>query len=89
MTATHFPQSNIVYGPPKGLDESQVASIHAYETEVQRGNLDGVKLTITAWQPSNRELNDLLLGRPVFLSFIGGLPPHYVCTSFEDAKSIS
>lgn len=89
MTPHTFPEANARFGPPKGLDESQVATIHTWDGVVQRGSLDGVAITITAWRPSDRDLTALLCGAPIFLTFIGGFPPHVVTTSFADAKRIA
>lgn len=85
MIASNFPQANILFGPPEGMHENQVASVPAYQGKIDRGSCDGLSLVVTAWRPTVQELVDLNAGAPVFLSFVGGLPPHFATTRFEQA----
>lgn len=87
MTPANFPEANTRFGPPEGLAESQVATIHAYDGRVRGGSLDGERVVVTAWHPSVDELLQLARGQPIFLSFIGGLPPHMVTTDFAKATN--
>lgn len=80
-----FPECNITFTPPEGLDESQVMSIAAFTGGVKQGSIDGVPITVVAWTPTEHERKVLALGNPIYLTFIGGLPPHYPSTSFEEA----
>ncbi len=89
MTPIKFPEANTRFGPPSDLEESQCATIHAYLGKLAEGSLDGSPIVITAWKPSPEELQAMNEGAPVFLSFVGGLPPHFACTSFEIAKAIA
>lgn len=85
MTTTDFPQSNMAFGPPPGLDENQVQRVRAYHGTIQRGSVEGLKLVVVAWQPTFRELDDLNKGAPIFLTCIGGLPAHFLTTNFAEA----
>ena len=85
MIAVDFPQANTVFAPPPDLDPEQCRAIRAYKGKTSGGSMDGCEVVVTAWQPTERELIDLQMGRPVFLSFVGGLPPHFVTTDFEQA----
>ncbi len=85
MIASNFPQANIIFGPPEGMHENQVAKIPAYCGKVGGGSCDGLTLVVTAWRPTVQELVDLNAGTPIFLTFVGGLPPHFVSTRFEQA----
>lgn len=67
------------------MTDEQVKVIHAYRGEVKVGSVDGSQLVVTAWKPTEEELKDLNDGGSVFLSFIGGLPPHFATTRFEQA----
>lgn len=87
MTPVEFPEANSRFGPPAGLAESQVATIFAYQGVVRGGSLDGERLVVTAWKPTLDELRELALGNPVFLTFIGGLPPHMATTDFAVATN--
>jgi len=81
MTPVVFDEANVVFGPPPGMSESQCASIPACAYEMIGGPLDGCRMVVVAWKPDAKDLEDLNKGSPVFLSVIGGLPPHYLTTS--------
>jgi len=85
MTPVLFPQCNAAFGPPSDLDESQCATIPAYVGEVKRGSVEGSKIVVVAWLPTPEELAIIKAGGPIFLSMMGGLAPHFVTTSFEEA----
>lgn len=85
MTPVTFPQANARFGPPSDLAESQCMTIHAYQGKVERGSVEGSPIVVTAWKPSPQELNAMIEGSPIFLSFLGGLPPHFVTTDFQQA----
>lgn len=86
MTPIKFPECNKVYGPPPDLEESQCFSIPAYEGEVIGGSVDGVKQVIVAWLPTDEDVDRIVAGEPIFLSMMGGLAPHFLTTSFEEAR---
>src|SRR5207249_180804 len=75
MTPVTFPESNCYFGPPPELTDSQVGVIQAYQGPVTKGSVDGAHMTIVAWQPNPDELEAILRGTPIFLTFMGGLPP--------------
>ena len=87
MNPTDFPESNILFGPPGDLVESQCMTIFAYACTVVGGSVDGSKLVVTAWLPTAEELLQLNAGKPIFISFLGGLPPHFLTTEFSQAIS--
>jgi hypothetical protein len=86
MSPVDFEQSNCVFGPPPDLAEEQCSSIHAFQGIVKGGSCDGVAVVVVAWKPSSEELEKLNQGSPIFLSCLGGLPPHFLTTDFESAK---
>lgn len=85
MTSVDFEGSNAVFTPPSDLAESQCAKIAAFSTQVQRGSCEGAHLIVVAWRPSPAELQQLIAGNPVFLSCLGGLPPHFLTTNLAEA----
>ena len=89
MTPIKFPQANVAFGPPPDLKESQCRTIHGFIGEVSQGSVEGSALVVTAWQPTPEELAELNAGGAVFLSFLGGLPPHLATTSFQAATTIA
>ncbi len=88
MTPQDFPESNIRFGPPPDLSDSQCGAIHAYQGQVQQGSVEGAPVIVTAWKPDARELAALNAGAPVYLSMLaGGLAPHFLSTSFAEAAN--
>ncbi len=85
MIPVDFPEANATFGPPTGVDESQVSPIRAFCGLAGGGSMDGAQLVVTAWKPEARELAMLNEGKPVFLTFVGGLPPHMATTVFKEA----
>lgn len=82
MIPTQFPQANTHFKAPPGYTEDQVATIPAFVGELEGGNMDGSEAVIVAWQPSPAELELLAKGNPVFIGFLAGVPPHFVCAAF-------
>lgn len=87
MTPITFPQCNTALKPPAGVDESQVMVIPGYAATIQGGNCDGFPVTVTAWQPTPDDIKRISEGKPIFLSFIGTIPPHFPTTRFSFAAN--
>lgn len=85
MNPTHFPQSNINYVAPADLEESQCATVAGYQGKVTGGSIDGSPISVVAWTPTPREVELIKEGKPIFITFVGGIPPHYPSMSFEEA----
>lgn len=85
MTPAPFPESNAVFRRPPDMHEQQCQDVGAYWGEIQGGSLDGQRVVVVAWQPSPEEIAAIQAGKPVFLSTIGGLPPHFLSTDFHTA----
>lgn len=85
MSPSQFPEANVVFGSPSDLPGS-CQPIHAFQGQVQGGIFDGSQFVITAWKPTPEELRVLNEGGSVYLCVMGGLPPHYLTTSFEEAS---
>jgi len=85
MNPVKFPEANSTFGPPAGLEESQVQTVAAYVGQIERGSVEGMSVVVVAWQPTPAELEVLNAGGAIFLSVIGGLPPHFLTTDFQSA----
>lgn len=85
MTPIYFPESNTIFGPPSDLEESQCMKIHAHVGQVRSGSVDGALQVVVAWQPDASDIAKIIAGNPIFLSCIGGLPPHFLTTDFHSA----
>ena len=80
MKPTDFPESNILFGPPAGMDETQVHTTPAFCGKVHGGNLDGSSVA--------EEIEQIKAGAPIFLTVLGGLPPHFLSLSFKEAHGL-
>lgn len=85
MSPTVFPEANTVFGPPSDLEESQCASIPAYVGEAKGGSVDGSKVVVVAWYPTPNERDLIQHGAPIFITMMGGLAPHFLTVSFNEA----
>jgi len=86
MICSPFPESNQVFNPPPDLDPSQCSAAEAFVGVIQQGNLDGHTFVVVAWKPTPEELEELNRGGLIYLSVLGGLPPHFLCTDFKTAS---
>lgn len=85
MIASDFPEANGTIKPPTGYAESQVMPLRIFMGEVERGAVEGAKICVSCWRPTVEELAALVSGAPLFISFLGGMPPHYPATNFHEA----
>lgn len=85
MNPIHFPEANRQFNPPPDLDESQCMAVPAYVGEVKQGSVDGVTIVVVAWQPNAQDIKRIIEGNPIYLSCVGGLPPHFLTTDFHSA----
>ena len=83
MSPTDFPQANATFGAASDLDESQIKSIRCRVGQLNGGPLDGAKQFVVAWQPDAEDLARLQNGGPMYISFLGGMPPHSVVTELD------
>lgn len=87
MTPVDPPEYNTTFGAPDGMSEAQVQTIRAFAGEIPRGGaLDGALFVVVAWKPTLEELEALNGGGLVYISCLGGLPPHFLTTDFEAAR---
>jgi hypothetical protein len=85
MNPTDFPEANAKFRAPPDLTEQQVMTVSGYCGPAAGGSLDGAQLCVTCWKPTEEEVELIKRGQPIFLSFLGGLPPHFPCMSFKEA----
>jgi len=60
-------------------------TIWTYQGNINGGSMDGSFVVVTAWQPNAEEIKLINEGKPIFLTFVGGLPPHYPSMDFISA----
>lgn len=85
MISIPFTEANAKYGPPTDLTDEQVMTIHAYHGTVSQGSVEGSRIVVTAWMPSAAELQAIIKGSPIYLTVLGGLPPHFLSVNFNQA----
>lgn len=85
MIPVAFPEANSRFGPPPDLAESQCMTIQAFTGVVEKGPVEGAEVVVVAWKPSPQEIEAMSKGSPIFLSCLGGLPPHFLTTDFHAA----
>lgn len=89
MNPVNFPEANTNFGPPPDLVETQCRTIPAYLGQAVGGSCDGVSVVVVAWKPDLEELACLVAGGVIYLTCLGGLPPHYLSTNFALARNPS
>lgn len=87
MIPAQFPEANTKFTAPGGMDESQVMTLPAYLSPIAGGNLDGACVCVAAWRPTPEEIQKMIDGEPIFLSFLGGMPPHFPTMEFGIAAN--
>jgi hypothetical protein len=85
MRNVDFPQANSQFKAPESLSEIQVRTAPAFVGRALGGSMDGTPMVVVAWQPDPDELEILNAGGPVFLTVMGGLPPHFLTCRFTEA----
>lgn len=85
MNALSFPEANIIFGPPSGMTPEQVRSVPAFVGQVHGGSCDGIDLAVVAYKLTLEELACLTRTGTIYLTCCGGLPPHFLSFSFEQA----
>lgn len=88
MNPASFPEANTRHCAPKGMDESHVKTIPSFKATINGGCWDGNEVVVVAWQPTTLELAELVNGGRVYLTMMGGLCPHFMTTSFEEATKV-
>jgi hypothetical protein len=82
VTPVQFPESNRMIGPPAQIREDLCSSIPACIGHFNGGPWDGADSIVVAWKPTIEELAQLNRGGPIYVHFIGGVPPHCLSTHF-------
>lgn len=80
MIPTDFPEANTVIKGPEGNHPSQVKAIPAFIGQIHSGGLDGATVGVIAWRPTADEIAELKEGAPIYVTCIGGVPPHRLST---------
>lgn len=85
MNNVDFPESNTNMHAPQGMTEEQVATCRAYVGKIADGQHKGMIQSITAWKPTEADLDRLMAGGVVYFQCLGRLPPHFLTTDFKEA----
>ena len=89
MNPVEFPESNTVIGKPDDLEETQCASIPGCVFKINGGNLDGSQGIVVAWKPRPEEIEEIVKGGLIYVTFLEIITGHTVNTNFKSAINIS
>ena len=89
MISVPFDGANLSFTAPEGLSESQVQTAPGYETIIQGGSLDGLPMSVVCWKPDVEEMKKIVESGVIFISFVGRPTPHFLSTTFEEAKTVA
>jgi hypothetical protein len=78
-------EANCNFTRPKDLEEAQCMEIRGFVGQIAGGSMDGENVVVVGWRPSEEDMERLKRGHPIYVSCIGGLPPHLLTTAFEEA----
>jgi hypothetical protein len=71
VNPTDFPEANFTFGRPPSLTDEQCKPL-----KVHRGtDQDGLPVSVSRWEPTSAELQELVAGGPVWLLVYGGGHP--------------
>ena len=85
MRPVWFQEVNCKFTAPPDMDEVQVRTVDAYRGTIERGSVEGSPVVVVAWKPTPAEAQEIADGKPIFLSILGNLPPHFLTTDFHSA----
>ena len=82
-----FEKTNVTFLIPDDLarNKTKARAIRGRILQVNTGPLDGLAVAVVAYKPSPLDVSRILAGEPIYISFLGGVAPHYVSVSLEDA----
>lgn len=87
MTPTNFPEGTKPLHRPPSMSADQCGDLQVYAGEIEAGSCKGMKVVVAAWQPTEEEKMHIAAGKPVFVSMIGGMVPHFLTTTFSSATN--
>jgi hypothetical protein len=85
MENIDFPESNTNMHAPAGMTEEQVKTCRAYVAQIKEGEYAGMIQSVTAWKPTEADLDRLIAGGAVYFQCLGRLPPHFLTTDVKEA----
>lgn len=86
-----FKGTNVTFQLPSDLSNSKTKArpIRGKIIQMNKGPLDGLAVAVVAYKPSPLDVSRILAGEPIYISFLGGVAPHYLSTALEEAISPS
>ena len=82
MSPIRFKESNASIKPPDYLTEDQCETVYAHCGQIDGGNMDGSATYTVAWLPGDAERERIASGECIYLTCLGGLPPHFLTVGF-------
>ena len=87
MMPLEFQGTNVTFKLPNDLAGSKTKArpIRGRILLIEKGPLDGLAVAVVAYKPTPLDVSRILAGEPIYISFLAGVPPHYLSTTLEDA----
>jgi hypothetical protein len=87
MMPLEFAGTNVTFLIPDDLasNRTKARAIRGRVFQVGPGPLDGLAVAVVAYKPSALDVSRFLAGEPIYISFLGGVAPHYLSTTLEEA----
>jgi hypothetical protein len=87
MMPLEFQGTNVTLLVPNDLIamKTKARSVRGRILQVAKGPLDGLAVAVVAYKPSPLDISRLLAGEPIYISFLAGVPPHYVSATLDEA----
>ena len=91
MMPLEFQGTNITFQLPADLSgqKTKARAIRGRILQLNKGPLDGLAVAVVAYKPSPLDISRILAGQPIYISFLGGVAPHYLSTALEEALNPS
>lgn len=84
MIAIDFPEANMTFTKPVGMDDSECLPLKVY-VGVDQNNGPYIN---SVWMPSKEDIEAINAGRPIVLTIIGkGMPPVSLFTLDKEGNS--
>ena len=91
MMPLEFKGTNVTFQLPADLSgqKTKARAIRGRILQLNKGPLDGLAVAVVAYKPSPLDISRILAGQPIYISFLGGVAPHYLSTALEEALNPS
>lgn len=84
MNPINFEGANFTFKKPESMSEEDCGDLPVYKGTDPKG----YPMILSAWQPSEKDIEAINAGRPIYLNIVGhGMPPVSVFTTNEAGEA--